>query len=34
MENGKKVTQFYSKLQQGEDQKKAFIESFGNFEDV
>ncbi len=34
MENGKKIMQFYSKIQQGEEQKKAFVESFGNFNDV
>jgi tetratricopeptide (TPR) repeat protein len=34
MENGKKITQFYSKVQRGEEQKKAFAECFGNFDDV
>ncbi len=34
MDNGKKLTEFYSKIQKGEEQKKAFVESFGNFEDV
>jgi tetratricopeptide (TPR) repeat protein len=34
MERGAKLSQFYSKLQQGKDQKSAFQESFGDFKSV
>ncbi len=34
MEQGKKLGEFYSALQEGADQKKAFQEAFGNFKDV
>jgi tetratricopeptide (TPR) repeat protein len=34
MEQGKKLNKFYATLMQGEDQKKAFLEAFGNFKDV
>jgi tetratricopeptide (TPR) repeat protein len=34
MEEGKKVNKFYAALMQGEDQKKAFLDAFGNFKDV
>jgi tetratricopeptide (TPR) repeat protein len=34
MENGKKLERFYRQIQQGADQKKAFQEVFGNFDEV
>jgi hypothetical protein len=34
MEQGKKLNKFYAALVQGEDQKKAFQDAFGNFKDV
>jgi Tfp pilus assembly protein PilF len=34
MEQGKKLNKFYAALLQGEDQKKAFQDAFGNFKDV
>jgi tetratricopeptide (TPR) repeat protein len=34
MEQGKKLNKFYAALQQGEDQKKAFQDAFGDFKDV
>jgi tetratricopeptide (TPR) repeat protein len=34
MEQGKKLDKFYNALLQGEDQKKAFQEVFGSFQDV
>jgi hypothetical protein len=34
MEQGAKINKFYSALLLGEDQKKAFQEAFGNFNDV
>jgi len=34
MEQGKKLNKFYTALIQGEDQKKAFQDAFGNFKDV
>jgi hypothetical protein len=34
MEKGKKLVQFYNKVQPGEKQKKAFIESLGSLEEV
>jgi tetratricopeptide (TPR) repeat protein len=34
MEQGTKLSKFYSAVQLGEDQKKAFQEAFGNFKDV
>ena len=34
MEQGKKLDKFYKALLQGEDQKKAFQEVFGSFQDV
>jgi tetratricopeptide (TPR) repeat protein len=34
MEQGKKLNKFYAALLQGEDQKKAFQDAFGDFKDV
>ena len=34
MEQGKKLAQFYQKIQSGEDQKKAFVETLGSFEEI
>jgi tetratricopeptide (TPR) repeat protein len=34
MDKGKKLVDFYNKLQRGEEQKKAFVETFGSFEDM
>jgi len=34
MEGGRKLNLFFSKLQQGADQKKAFLEVFGSFQDI
>jgi hypothetical protein len=34
MENGKKLGQFFDLLQQGVEQKKAFLQSFGDFREV
>ena len=34
MEQGKKLEKFFTKLEEREDQKKAFQEVFGNFKDV
>jgi len=34
MERGKKLTGFFRKLQMGEEQKKAFTETFGSFQSV
>jgi Tfp pilus assembly protein PilF len=34
MDGGQKLTAFFAKLQQGDDQKKAFEEVFGSFKDV
>jgi len=34
MDNGKKFDNFYQMLQQGVDQKKAFLEAFGSFGEV
>jgi len=34
MQNGKLLTNFFNQLQHGVEQKKAFIETFGPFEDV
>ena len=34
MDKGKKLIDFYNKLQRGEEQKKAFVETFGSIEDM
>ena len=34
IEGSKKLNDFYQKLQQGEEQKKAFVEVFGSFKDM
>jgi hypothetical protein len=34
LDGSKKLNDFYQKLQQGEEQKKAFVEVFGSFKDV
>jgi len=34
MEHGAKLASFFRKIEQGEDQKKAFVEAFGSFESM